>query len=312
MCCRLLPSWPRPCSSIATPRPARRMAPGLCPNSSMPRTNWRFRPMLQCRRVRPQRRPRPAPTFPPATTPANEPRPRRSMRLRQRRRFRPAWPIAGDHGGNEPHAKGAGVEALGRSAKWCRRVRLKAGRRTRRPTRRKSTKPEPARRPGVAGTKIIAAKTLFGAAKKPSAAAGARHRRLFARLSCGRRRAAHQRSGLAGDALVAQPQLGPSQARSTWSRTLPSTAQKLDDWPGLLVGDISQPRGGPMLTGHASHQLGLDADIWLTPMPDRKANQRRARKHCRDLDARQDRSRRRQEGVHRKAGGADQARRVLS
>ncbi len=41
-------------------------------------------------------------------------------------------------------------------------------------------------------------------------------------------------------------------------------------WPGLLVGDISQPRGGPMLTGHASHQLGLDADVWLTPMPDRR------------------------------------------
>src|SRR5271154_5482850 len=39
-------------------------------------------------------------------------------------------------------------------------------------------------------------------------------------------------------------------------------------WPGILVGDISQPRGGPMLTGHASHQVGLDADIWLTPMPD--------------------------------------------
>jgi penicillin-insensitive murein DD-endopeptidase len=40
-------------------------------------------------------------------------------------------------------------------------------------------------------------------------------------------------------------------------------------WNGLLVGDISQPRGGPMLTGHASHQIGLDADIWLTPMPGR-------------------------------------------
>jgi penicillin-insensitive murein DD-endopeptidase len=42
-----------------------------------------------------------------------------------------------------------------------------------------------------------------------------------------------------------------------------------EGWNGLLVGDISQPRGGPMLTGHASHQIGLDADIWLTPMPDR-------------------------------------------
>ena len=41
-------------------------------------------------------------------------------------------------------------------------------------------------------------------------------------------------------------------------------------WPGLLVGDLTQPRGGPMLTGHASHQAGLDADVWLTPMPDRR------------------------------------------
>jgi penicillin-insensitive murein DD-endopeptidase len=47
-----------------------------------------------------------------------------------------------------------------------------------------------------------------------------------------------------------------------------------DGWPGLLVGDISQPRGGPMLTGHASHQIGLDADIWLTPMPDRRLTMR--------------------------------------
>ena len=43
----------------------------------------------------------------------------------------------------------------------------------------------------------------------------------------------------------------------------------VNGWPGLLVGDVSQPRGGPMLSGHASHQIGLDADIWLTPMPDR-------------------------------------------
>lgn len=41
------------------------------------------------------------------------------------------------------------------------------------------------------------------------------------------------------------------------------------NWRGLLVGDLSQPRGGPMLTGHASHQVGLDADLWLTPMPAR-------------------------------------------
>jgi len=41
-------------------------------------------------------------------------------------------------------------------------------------------------------------------------------------------------------------------------------------WNGLMVGDMSQPRGGPMITGHASHQVGLDADIWLTAMPDRE------------------------------------------
>ena len=40
-------------------------------------------------------------------------------------------------------------------------------------------------------------------------------------------------------------------------------------WNGFLVGDIAQPRGGPMLTGHASHQIGLDADVWFTPMPDK-------------------------------------------
>ncbi|MFZ0127548.1 MAG: penicillin-insensitive murein endopeptidase [Xanthobacteraceae bacterium] len=38
-------------------------------------------------------------------------------------------------------------------------------------------------------------------------------------------------------------------------------------WHGLLIGDMSQPRGGPLLAGHTSHQVGLDVDIWLTPMP---------------------------------------------
>src|SRR5690348_14069491 len=51
---------------------------------------------------------------------------------------------------------------------------------------------------------------------------------------------------------------------------LAAKAHKEAHWPGILVGDMSQPRGGPMLTGHASHQVGLDADIWLTPAPDRQ------------------------------------------
>jgi penicillin-insensitive murein endopeptidase len=51
---------------------------------------------------------------------------------------------------------------------------------------------------------------------------------------------------------------------------LATDAATLDGWPGLLVGDLAQPAGGPMLTGHNSHQIGLDADIWLRPMPDRR------------------------------------------
>lgn len=44
-------------------------------------------------------------------------------------------------------------------------------------------------------------------------------------------------------------------------------SRDIDGWPGLLIGDLSQPRGGPMLTGHKSHQIGLDADIWYKPKP---------------------------------------------
>src|ERR1700704_2305970 len=53
-------------------------------------------------------------------------------------------------------------------------------------------------------------------------------------------------------------------------KRLADKAHKDAGWPGILVGDMSQPRGGPMLTGHASHQVGLDADVWLTPMPNRR------------------------------------------
>ncbi len=39
--------------------------------------------------------------------------------------------------------------------------------------------------------------------------------------------------------------------------------------PTVYIGDISQPRGGRMGFGHASHQVGLDVDIWfeLSPKP---------------------------------------------
>jgi penicillin-insensitive murein endopeptidase len=80
---------------------------------------------------------------------------------------------------------------------------------------------------------------------------------------------------------VQLPQTGPAWQAMRLSRNrnwghpvlikflkrLAVTARQKDGWPGLLVGDLSQPRGGPMLSGHRSHQIGLDADIWLTPMP---------------------------------------------
>lgn len=35
----------------------------------------------------------------------------------------------------------------------------------------------------------------------------------------------------------------------------------------LLIGDLGQPRGGPMSSGHRSHQSGLDVDIWFLQQP---------------------------------------------
>ncbi len=75
--------------------------------------------------------------------------------------------------------------------------------------------------------------------------------------------------------LVELPETGPSWQAMRLSRhrnwghpdmvafliDLSQQAQKIG-WKGLYIGDISQPRGGPMMSGHASHQIGLDADIW--------------------------------------------------
>ncbi len=78
---------------------------------------------------------------------------------------------------------------------------------------------------------------------------------------------------------VALPETGPSWQAMRLSRNRnwghPDTIryiQKLSafaatqpGWEGLYIGDISQPRGGPMLTGHRSHQIGMDVDIWMRP-----------------------------------------------
>lgn len=51
--------------------------------------------------------------------------------------------------------------------------------------------------------------------------------------------------------------------------------------PLLSVGDMAQPRGGPMFSGHASHQIGLDVDIWY-----RMWNKRLSRSERESLSAR--------------------------
>jgi len=48
-------------------------------------------------------------------------------------------------------------------------------------------------------------------------------------------------------------------------KRLSRKAARMRGWKGLYIGDMSQPRGGPMLTGHASHQIGLDVDVWMLP-----------------------------------------------
>ncbi|MGR3320891.1 MAG: penicillin-insensitive murein endopeptidase [Pseudooceanicola sp.] len=78
---------------------------------------------------------------------------------------------------------------------------------------------------------------------------------------------------------VQLPETGPTWRAMRLSRNRnwghPETVDFIQDlsrkaatqpgWKGLYVGDISQPRGGPMLSGHRSHQIGLDADIWMLP-----------------------------------------------
>lgn len=46
---------------------------------------------------------------------------------------------------------------------------------------------------------------------------------------------------------------------------LTSLGKKINQkkYPTMMVSDISFPRGGPFLNGHASHQIGLDVDISL-------------------------------------------------
>ena len=106
------------------------------------------------------------------------------------------------------------------------------------------------------------AKTLFGAERNPSQQTAAPF-------------GGYAKGCAAGN--VQLPETGPTWQAMRLSRNrnygqpetvafikrLSATAARQPGWDGLYIGDISQPRGGPMLTGHRSHQIGLDVDIWM-------------------------------------------------
>jgi penicillin-insensitive murein endopeptidase len=138
----------------------------------------------------------------------------------------------------------------------------------------------PAQAPAPAVTKVkvapkppVAAKQLFGAVKT-AAPLAARSIGFYARgCLAGARPLAID--GPAWQAMrLSRNRNWGHPAMIEWLERFAKETQAGDGWPGLLVGDISQPRGGPMLTGHASHQVGLDADIWLTPMPHRRLTEK--------------------------------------
>ena len=121
---------------------------------------------------------------------------------------------------------------------------------------------------GAASADETAAKELFGRMPLPSVAKPASHG--FYSKGCIAGAVAMPVDGPHWQAmrLERNRRWGPPKMIAVLQRLSREAVQ--DGWPGLLVGDISQPRGGPMLSGHASHQIGLDADVWLTPMPDRR------------------------------------------
>jgi penicillin-insensitive murein endopeptidase len=55
-------------------------------------------------------------------------------------------------------------------------------------------------------------------------------------------------------------------------------AAKATGWHGILVGDMGQPRGGPLPSDHMSHQIGLDVDVWFMPMPDHRLSRKEREK----------------------------------
>ncbi len=118
-----------------------------------------------------------------------------------------------------------------------------------------------------AAMKAVEARQLFGKARSGSAQSPAPF-------------GSYSKGCIAGGAQL--PETGPTWQAMRLSRNrnwghpqtldfiskLSKKAAAQPGWNGLYIGDISQPRGGPMLSGHRSHQIGMDIDIWLRPATD--------------------------------------------
>ena len=136
---------------------------------------------------------------------------------------------------------------------------------------------------------VMKANQLFGAKRSGSRQRAAAH-------------GTYARGCVAG--AVALPETGPtwqvmrlSRNRNWGHPELVAFIQRLSreatrhGWRGLYIGDMSQPRGGPMTSGHRSHQIGLDADIWMLP-PSRLNLSRRARENLSSISVRSEDQRR--------------------
>lgn len=128
--------------------------------------------------------------------------------------------------------------------------------------------------------RILGSIALILALVAPAAAQERANRLFGARASASNQPPAAIGSYAKGCAagLVELPETGPTWQAMRLSRNRnwghPEMIDFLQDlsveatrygWAGLYIGDISQPRGGPMTSGHSSHQIGLDADIWMLP-----------------------------------------------
>ncbi len=106
------------------------------------------------------------------------------------------------------------------------------------------------------------AKALFAAAAGPSAGAPTAHGRHALGCLAGAEPLAESGPGWQTLRLSRNRFWGHAETIA-FIRRLGARAPALGWEAGFLVGDVSQPRGGPMAYGHASHQSGLDVDIWL-------------------------------------------------